>query len=188
MHDHKSLCYSCNSYVPGEHKKDCGTLKCSRCRRSPGAAITSDGMGEYCYAAADPATNHYLRVVNDGSCAKHKCRLIEICPECTDFYAKIVVSDPEVVHLREMNRVLRTDKEMLLNEIKLQRGMVRNESVGRYESRQQRNAFEHENAELRLALRSMLKSQDCEWENKNMGHDWADVCKEARRVLGIKEG
>lgn len=38
--------------------------------------------------------------------------------------------------------------------------------------------------QLEGALRNMLKSQDCEWENKNMGHDWREACNDARTALG----
>jgi len=36
---------------------------------------------------------------------------------------------------------------------------------------------------LREALCGMLASQDCEWENRNLGHDWAKACQVARAEL-----
>ena len=33
------------------------------------------------------------------------------------------------------------------------------------------------------ALRCVLLSMDCEWENRNMGHDWAECCEQIRSAL-----
>lgn len=41
-------------------------------------------------------------------------------------------------------------------------------------------------APLEAALRGLLMSADCEWEERNEGHDWPTACVEARRVLGAK--
>lgn len=38
-------------------------------------------------------------------------------------------------------------------------------------------------AKLEQALRDMLASADCEWENRKRGHDWVEACQHARDVL-----
>jgi len=40
-----------------------------------------------------------------------------------------------------------------------------------------------ERAALRQAIRDLLMSADCEWENKRLGHDWAEACDAARVLL-----
>ena len=40
-----------------------------------------------------------------------------------------------------------------------------------------------ENQKLKMALSNLLKSQDCEWENRNEGHDYAEACESARMIL-----
>lgn len=37
--------------------------------------------------------------------------------------------------------------------------------------------------QLLEALENMLMSQDCEWENKDQGHDWAEACRYARKII-----
>ena len=46
----------------------------------------------------------------------------------------------------------------------------------------QRDLFDGRN-QLLDALKNMLMSQDCEWENKDQGHDWAEACEYARKVI-----
>jgi len=41
---------------------------------------------------------------------------------------------------------------------------------------------------LRRALLDLMASSDCEWENRNLGHDWRDAMEHAREVLGIHPG
>lgn len=36
---------------------------------------------------------------------------------------------------------------------------------------------------LREVVKNLLLSADCEWENRNIGHDWADACAAARSEL-----
>lgn len=36
---------------------------------------------------------------------------------------------------------------------------------------------------LREALANMLRSQDCAWEERSMGHDWPTACAQARAAL-----
>lgn len=33
------------------------------------------------------------------------------------------------------------------------------------------------------ALTHVILSQDCEWENKNMGHDWREAMREVREAI-----
>lgn len=40
-------------------------------------------------------------------------------------------------------------------------------------------------SKLEQALRDMLASADCEWENRKQGHDWAEACQQARVALGL---
>lgn len=45
---------------------------------------------------------------------------------------------------------------------------------------------EHHEEQMRSArqiIRDLLQSADCEWENKNQGHDWAQACVAARQYL-----
>ena len=41
---------------------------------------------------------------------------------------------------------------------------------------------------LRRALLDLMASSDCEWEERNHGHDWRDAVEHAREVLGIHPG
>lgn len=41
---------------------------------------------------------------------------------------------------------------------------------------------------LRQALVGMLQSQDCTWEERNEGHDWAQACAAARAALASRRG
>jgi hypothetical protein len=36
---------------------------------------------------------------------------------------------------------------------------------------------------LREVLKNMLKSADCMWEDRDMGHDWPEACQQARAAL-----
>jgi hypothetical protein len=36
---------------------------------------------------------------------------------------------------------------------------------------------------LREVLKNMLKSADCMWEDRDMGHDWPEACQQARAEL-----
>lgn len=38
-------------------------------------------------------------------------------------------------------------------------------------------------AELETAVRDLLISADATWEDHNIGHDWPEACKRARRLL-----
>jgi hypothetical protein len=38
------------------------------------------------------------------------------------------------------------------------------------------------------ALRGMLLSQDCSWENLNLGHDWREACEHARAAIRKAKG
>lgn len=40
-------------------------------------------------------------------------------------------------------------------------------------------------ARLEEALKIMLISADCSWEEHNEGHDWREACEFARKVLGF---
>lgn len=37
------------------------------------------------------------------------------------------------------------------------------------------------------ALRGMLLSADCSWENNNQGHDWPEACEKARAALRVTQ-
>lgn len=44
-------------------------------------------------------------------------------------------------------------------------------------------ALKAERDRLREALANMLRSQDCAWEERSMGHDWPTACAQARAAL-----
>lgn len=45
------------------------------------------------------------------------------------------------------------------------------------------SGVEVENKRLRQAIRDLLNSADCEWENRNEGHDWPVAVAAARAIL-----
>lgn len=47
--------------------------------------------------------------------------------------------------------------------------------------------LEAENIDLRRSLGDLLLSADAMWEEKRLGHDWAEACEVARAVLRKKE-
>lgn len=42
-------------------------------------------------------------------------------------------------------------------------------------------------SDLRAALRNLLLSADSMWEERRMGHDWAEAMQAARKALGMEE-
>ena len=53
----------------------------------------------------------------------------------------------------------------------------------------EKRKLEEEKQELLDLIKEMLIAQDCRWENENLGHDWTEVCHNARKVLQkYKEG
>jgi hypothetical protein len=66
------------------------------------------------------------------------------------------------------------DREHFINELRAELRAERERVL---------EAAEAEVKGLREALKGLLLSADCEWENRNMGHDWPVACKTAREAL-----
>lgn len=95
--------------------------------------------------------------------------------ERVDYY-----SDEEYRQAKMMEEQERREQEEIQRA--MEEEMVFEQLLGEY--RQLRKDYK----ESLEALRIMLISQDCEWENRNMGHDWAEACQNARRVINKAEG
>lgn len=55
------------------------------------------------------------------------------------------------------------------------------------EANQQLAAAKAEIARKDAALRGLLLSADCSWEENNEGHDWKEACNEARKALAATQ-
>jgi predicted nucleic acid-binding Zn-ribbon protein len=91
------------------------------------------------------------------SISKGECLIKNGCPDCfNEYYSKEITklqAENERLALR-VNNLMEHEAELVA-----------------------------ENERLKKAIKQLLLSADCSWEEKEEGHDWALACSQARQAL-----
>ena len=129
-----------------------------------------------------------VQVGNDnycGNCGGHRDSCCEEADRLDTALATLREENERLAEMMVENSTecakVRADNTRLRRELEEAREGLR-KATDAYLDGRKRSDTRAETAEA--ALRGLLLSADCEWENQRLGHDWHEACVEARAALG----